>query len=208
MTDYTRVQFGCGLCAPQSWTNFDSSATVRAQRIPLIGRFIRPTGVLFPRNIRIGDVVRGLPVPTGACTLIYSSHVLEHLTYPEVRVALRNVHSYLRPGGIFRFVLPDLEAMITAYLADQPDDRCERFVASLRMVGFARKTGIRGALHSILANSSHRSHWDFDGMRSCLSQAGFRDVRRARFGDSADAAFVDVEDPGRWEGALGIEARK
>jgi hypothetical protein len=43
-------------------------------------------------------------------------------------------------------------------------------------------------------------------MRRALLDAGFRQVRRAKFGDSSDAAFREVEDPSRWEGALGAEA--
>jgi SAM-dependent methyltransferase len=206
MPDPEKVQFGCGLCAPEGWTNFDSSATVRLQRIPVVGRHLRPTGVRFPRNIRLGDIVRGLPVPAGSCRLMYCSHVLEHLTYSEVDTALRNVHGYLRPGGVFRLVLPDLEAMITQYLADPPETRAERFVASLLMEGFRRRPGLRGGIQTMHSNEGHRSQWDFDGMRRALIEAGFREVRRAQFGDSADPAFREVEDRSRWEGALGVEA--
>ncbi|MFM8732259.1 MAG: methyltransferase, partial [Phycisphaerales bacterium] len=89
MADPSLVQFGCGLCAPERWTNFDSSATVRLQRLPLLGRFLQPTGVRFPDNIRLGDIVAGLPVVPDSCRAVYCSHVLEHLTYPEVETALR-----------------------------------------------------------------------------------------------------------------------
>jgi hypothetical protein len=204
--DPEKVQFGCGLCAPDGWTNFDSSATVRLQRIPVVGKYLRPTGVRFPSNIRLGDIVHGLPVAPGSCRLVYCSHVLEHLTYPEVRTALRNVHGYLRAGGVFRLVLPDLEAMVAQYLADPADSRAERFVTSLLMEGFRRRPGLRGGIQTMYSNEGHRSHWDFDGMRRALVEAGFREVRRAKFGDAADPAFREVEEQGRWEGALGVEA--
>jgi len=41
-----------------------------------------------------------------------------------------------------------------------------------------------------------------------LEKAGFKDVRRANFGDSEDRMFQLVEDPDRWKDALGIECRK
>lgn len=206
MADPSLVQFGCGLCAPDRWTNFDSSATVRLQRLPVVGRHLRPTGVRFPENIRLGDIVAGLPVAPESCRLMYCSHVLEHLTSPEVATALRNVHRYLKPGGVFRLVVPDLAAMIAQYLSGSPETRAERFVSSLLMEGFRRRPGIRGAVQTMWSNEGHRSQWDFEGMRHALMQAGFQDVRRAQHGDAADSAFAGVEDPDRWQGALGVEA--
>ena len=35
------VQYGCGLSDPEGWKNFDSSPTLRLQKLPLIGRFIK-----------------------------------------------------------------------------------------------------------------------------------------------------------------------
>jgi hypothetical protein len=206
MADPSLVQFGCGRCAPERWTNFDSSATVRLQRLPLLGRFLQPTGVRFPDNIRLGDIVAGLPVAPESCRAVYCSHVLEHLTYPEVETALRNVHRYLRSGGVFRLVVPDLAVQIAQYMADPPDIRAERFVSGLLMEGFRRRPGVRGAVQTMWSNEGHRSQWDFEGMRHALVKAGFREVRRAQFGDAADSAFADVESPDRWNGALGIEA--
>ena len=31
------TQFGCGLCAPPRWLNFDASPAMRLQRLPIIG---------------------------------------------------------------------------------------------------------------------------------------------------------------------------
>lgn len=203
-----RIHFGCGVCAPDSWTNFDSSATLRLQRVPVIGRFLRPTGILFPRNIRVGDIVKGLPVAPESCRVAYCSHVLEHLTYAEVKIALRNVYRYLERGGTFRMVLPDLETMISDYLSGPPASRGEQFVRALLMEGVESKPSFRTALHSVLSNAYHHSHWDFDGLRQQILDAGFVDVRRASFGDSSDPSFRDVEEERRWHAALGIEARK
>ena len=65
-------------------------------------------------------MIKGLPIDPGSAQRVYSSHVLEHLALEDTRKALRNVHSYLVPGGVFRFVLPDLEFYARKYL-DSPE---------------------------------------------------------------------------------------
>src|SRR4051812_43659884 len=106
------VQYGCGLSAPESWRNFDASPTLRLQRLPVVGRRLHGGGLpLFPSNVEYGDIVRGLPVSPGSCRGVYCSHVLEHLALADFRTALRNTRAILRDGGIFRFVLPDLELL-------------------------------------------------------------------------------------------------
>ena len=110
------VQFGCGACAPATWTNFDASPTLRLQRIPLLGAVLTRGGPRFPRGARYGDIVRGLPVEPGSCRAVYCSHVLEHLSLEDFRTALRNTFSCLRPGGIFRLVVPDFERLAREYL--------------------------------------------------------------------------------------------
>src|SRR5262245_33014690 len=96
------VQFGCGFCAPPGWVNFDSSPTLRIERLPVIGRLVRRKTSRFPSNVRYGDIARGLPIADGSCAGLYGSHVLEHLALDEFRSALLNARRYLRRNGIFR----------------------------------------------------------------------------------------------------------
>jgi Methyltransferase domain len=60
-------------------------------------------------------------VPDGIAEGVYASHVLEHLSYDDFWIALRNTHRLLKPGGIFRLVVPDLEIRARKYL-NQLDD--------------------------------------------------------------------------------------
>src|SRR5258708_27736942 len=109
------VQFGCGLCAPEGWLNFDKSPSLRLQRIPIFGRTFRKYTPPFPRNVRHGDIVKGLPIPENSCTAIFCSHVLEHLALSDFEIALRHTFSYLRQGGTFRLIVPDLGQLAHSY---------------------------------------------------------------------------------------------
>ena len=66
------VQFGCGLCAPATWRNFDAGPAFWIQRnLPVLKAALLKRGFPdYPRNIEYGDVIKGLPVAqlSGALT--------------------------------------------------------------------------------------------------------------------------------------------
>src|SRR5258708_3432389 len=108
--DHRYEQFGCGMCAPETWQNFDAGPAFWLQsRLPFLTPLLVKKGFPpYPKNIEYGDVIKGLPVPTRSAEAVYCSHVLEHIALDEFRLAIRNVFSYLRPGGTFRLLLPDV----------------------------------------------------------------------------------------------------
>ena len=200
------VNFGCGLHAPPTWRNFDASPILRFQRLPVAGKFLRSNSYpIFPMNVEYGDIVKGLPIPKESCAGLYCSHVLEHLSLRDFRIALRNSHKLCRDGGVFRFVLPDLEYNVHSYLSQESPSGCIDFMVNTGLGHTHRNRGIGTFLREWLGNSCHLWMWDFKGLVQELKEAGFCNIRRARFGDSADNRFFDVEDKERWDDCLGIE---
>ena len=203
------AQYGCGLCAPPDWRNFDTSPTLRLQKLPLIGRRVRNLGnEPFPKNVEFGDIVRGLPLSAGSCKAVYCSHVLEHLALDDFRVALKNTHSYLEEGGVFRFALPDLEKLAKDYLASDSPDAAATFMEETYLGKKTRTRGFNGFVRQYVGNSAHLWMWDYKGMAAELGRAGFRQIRRAEFGDSNDTHFAEVEELHRWQDCLGMECTK
>jgi hypothetical protein len=204
------LQFGCGLCVPRGWRNFDAGPSFwLQQKIPFLKRTLVRMGYPdYPRNIEIGEVVRGLPVQPGSAKVVYCSHVLEHLALDEFRVAIRNVYSYLGSGGVFRMVLPDLEQLARSYLADPGTDANSTFMRNGCLGEKVRRRGFKGLASRIFGRSKHLWMWDYKGLSHELADVGFVGIRRARFGDSEDPRFRDVEDLDRWQNHLGIECRK
>lgn len=202
-------QFGCGLCAPPDWTNFDNSPRLWLAQLPIVGALV-PAGPYgsFPDSVRYGDVVKGLPLSPNSVRLMCSSHVLEHLALEDLRTALRNCFSLIQPGGIFRSVLPDLERLIREYTTNETDLAAERFIVNSGMGKRTRPRGANGFLRSWLGNSSHFWLWDYKGLKKELEAAGFTAVRRAEFGDSGIAEFAAVESADRWKNSLGFQCSK
>jgi len=163
---------------------------------------------VFPQNVEYGDIVKGLPLPDAFSAGVYCSHVLEHLSLSDFRLALRNSHRLLVEGGIFRLVVPDLEFLVHSYLSREDPSAAIQFMEQTGLGQTTRNRRIAGFLREWIGNSRHFWMWDFKGLAAELKEAGFRKVRRALLGDSADARFLEVEEAGRWENCLGVECMR
>ena len=197
------VQYGCGFSAPQEWLNFDASPTLRLQKLPLMGQWVG--GTKFPSNVHYGDIVAGLPVPPQTCRAVYCSHVLEHLSLSQFRIALVNTRRLLAKDGIFRLVVPDLRVAAKRYVADESDAAAIRFMEETYLGVLERPRSLSGLLRTWLGNSQHLWMWDFASLRRELETAGFSAIRAAHMGDSDEPLFAAVEQESRWTDAVGIQ---
>jgi predicted SAM-dependent methyltransferase len=202
------LQYGCGWSAPEGWRNFDASPTLRFERIKLIGKLYTKNKERFPDKVEYGDIVKGLPIDNESCDGIYCSHVLEHLSLEEFRVALKNTNKYLKPGGIFRLVLPDLEYSIKNYINDESPEAAKIFLEETYLGVKKRNRGLRGLIFSMLSNSDHLWMWDFKSIKAELEKHGFIKIKRAYYRDSLDLNFNNVEEESRWKNSLGVECIK
>jgi len=216
-TDDLNVQYGAGWDAAPGWVNFDSSPSLWLERLPLVGGFIRVNSTRFPAGVQFGDITRGLPLPAGAAKAVYASHVLEHLSYEDARKAVRNTLALLKPGGVFRLIVPDLEVRIHRYTAARAagdSEAASRLMRETLLGRESRASSPVGYLRAMIGNSEHLWMWDEGSVRTLLEEAGFVGIRRCDLGDAADPDFGVVErhDRFRDEGLdvreLAMEARR
>jgi predicted SAM-dependent methyltransferase len=96
LNDQVAVNLGCGSHYRKGWLNFD----------------------LYPAStdVRQANIIDGVPLADGTADFIYHSHVLEHLCREDARRFLQECHRILKPGGILRIAVPDLEDAAREYL--------------------------------------------------------------------------------------------
>ena len=110
----------------------------------------------------VDDVFTLNAIKDNSVDLIYACHVLEHGDYKETELALKRWYSVLKPGGILRLAVPDMEAHFAHYY----------YHRDLRL------------LHSTFWGSQkhpydyHKNGWDFNKLKKDLKSAGFASVRR------------------------------
>jgi len=204
------VQYGCGFTAPEGWVNYDASPTLRFERLPLLGKLYTRNKQRFPANVQYGDIVRGLPEKSDSCDGIYCSHVLEHLSYNDFITALKNTYLLLKPGGIFRGVVPDLKTAAIDYINgyEKQDAPGIEFMRSTMLGIDNRNKTVTSSLKNLYGNSKHLWMWDYKSLKFELQKVGFKNIRPCEFGDSLDLNFAVVEEKERFYKAAAFECEK
>jgi hypothetical protein len=209
------LHIGCGLLASEGWENIDASPSLKISKIPVVGRFLlaRNNGPKWPDSVKPGDVVKGLKINDSTCEIIFAAHVLEHLSLSDFHVAMSNIHSYLKPGGIFRTIVPDLKQYAETYINHHSDTALSAKAAQefmeLSLVGHrGSRNSLPQRLREAFANSRHQWMWDEPSLKDAFAQHGFKNIRRCYYGDWSDARFGTVEKENNYMNAIGIEGTK
>jgi predicted SAM-dependent methyltransferase len=210
------VQYGSGSNAIDYWENFDASPTLFIQNIPFIGKLLRPyLNCIFEKNVMYGDIVKGLPVSENSVDGLFCSHTLEHLSYCDFSVALNNSFNYLKPNGVFRMILPDLENYIEEYqkLIKSPDPLIKSTAAIQfnkgTFMGLERsRSTMKFRLTEAFSNNRHQWMWDYPSISAALSDHGFIDIRKFELGVSTDPMFLLPEKKYQFHHAIAVECRK
>ena len=71
--------------------------------------------------VRAWDLTEGVPFDDATFDLVYHSHVLEHFSAEAGQCFLRECARVLKPTGIIRVAVPDLETIARTYLATLAD---------------------------------------------------------------------------------------
>jgi len=149
--------------------NLDNSLTARLAAVPILGQALAALPLIgtaqraFLSRARSEGIMWAqashLPFPDGTAALVYSSHMIEHLTRDEAALFLREAMRVLRPGGWVRLAAPDLGKLARDYVGGRVD--ANRFV-ELTLLAAERP---RGALERLkLAVAGPRHHlWMYDG---------------------------------------------
>lgn len=90
------LNLGCGTRAHPEWNNLDFSSN--------------------NDHVTACNIVQGLPFADGVFDVVYSSHFLEHLSPADARSVVGECWRVLKPAGVLRLVVPDLEYNARLYL--------------------------------------------------------------------------------------------
>ena len=228
----TRLNLGSGPGGIEGWLNVDADVKLRARPflplLRLLGRLgiaSRSTILMYeayapPPNLRPWNFARRpLPLPPDSMDAVFTSHTLEHFPrYIALRV-VRDLHRVLRPGGILRVAVPDLEVACRRYLLSRgvpaptlPAAQATPMTGREVNLLFYNRDHVEPTprMFSVdyrLSGISHHMYiFDADDMFDLLHDAGFDGVTRRAYREGAcpDLERLDTHP----EVSLYVEARK
>lgn len=154
--DGLRLHIGCGTTYIPEWINID---------------LVTPNA----RRDMYWDLKRGIPFPDGSAQAIFSEHLFEHIPLPAGLALLRECKRTLRPGGIIRVGVPDLERYVRSYLGQ------DSIIETVRPGRATR--GI--AIAELFYFNGHCAAYDAETLALVLTTAGFTNAKKSEFGESA-----------------------
>jgi predicted SAM-dependent methyltransferase len=173
------LHIGCGEHAIEGWLNTD-----------LVPRI--PDAVFMDARSRF-------PFPNECFELVFSEHLIEHLTYQQGEGMLREVFRTLVPGGLLRVATPDLRFLFELYSSDE-SELSDRYVewalrhSNLPDPGVHREVIV---INHFFRAWNHAFIYDFETLSALARRIGFGEVRRCAVGSSDSPGLQKLESHGR-----------
>jgi predicted SAM-dependent methyltransferase len=126
------LNFGCFDQVVEGWVNTDITPHIFVAKIPFAAWMLYHLGQMTAERyeqhrlglfdaIRYVNLTKRFPFRDNEFDNAFSAHVLEHLPRDEGRQCVREVHRILKPGGVLRISVPDLELGIATYDSHDPE---------------------------------------------------------------------------------------
>ena len=183
-----KLHIGCFDVPLDGWYNTDVTPHIFIARIPLFPVLFHSIGFIDDagyekhrrrlfRKVHYLNASKKFPLQDDSVEAIYSSQMLVNLTQHRASFCLSECYRVLKPGGIFRIAVADLNHWIAAYDPNNPD-------IFLRQIF---QPEIRG--------EKNRIHWMYtpQSLRKILHEAGFSNILlRDRYqGNCPDVQKID-----------------
>ncbi len=142
------------------------------------------------------DLRRGIPFPDGRAEAAFAEHLFEHIGFDGGLALMKECFRVLKPEGVLRITVPDLERYVRSYLGDDPLlDDC-----------YAGRPTRAMAFEEVFFHHGHRAVYDYPTLALMLRSVGFVEVERSSFGQSRLDPVPDRAD--RRRETLYVEAVK
>jgi SAM-dependent methyltransferase len=196
-----RLHLGCFDRPISGWINTDITPHIWLSRIPGLATLLWRLGRLSDerheqhgrgvfRLVRYMNVAKRFPYPDNSFDAVFSSHMLEHLYREDAERCLSEIHRTLRPGGVCRIAVPDLDAIIQNYDPTRPD---------ALLTAFYEPKGER-------QKNSHHWLYNANSLTALVKKIGFQDAYECAYREGR-CPDIDVLD-NRPDGSLFVECIK
>jgi len=204
LNNIKKVNLGCGLHCSSGWLNIDGSLTsLLGTNMTLLNKVIYKVAgssayysfdhfneVIKNKKLYWRDLTDKIPLTDNSIDIVFSSHFLEHLTKTKGEQFLNDIYRIMKPGGLMRILVPDLDIAIQKFNQGEINETLDLFFYTSEEADF----------------SAHKYNYTFGSLKTKLEEIGFKNVVRQSHqkGECPDIEFLDVYP----DHSLYVEAKK
>lgn len=202
--NFDKYNLGCGTLLYQNFLNIGFWESLEKNGIY---KDLNGTQNTYMLNY---DLRQGIPASDNSLELIYHSHMLEHLSYEDGIIFIRDCYRALKKGGKMRIIVPDLEAWINGYFLNNKFFYGEYRKILNNNIYVTKGSILMGMLH----NHDHKCGYDFETLSWLCDYIGFININRTLYCessiDSIKNQILDIEpnNPLRIKESLCVECEK
>jgi len=199
-SEEAKLNLGCGSNIVKGFINIDNSPSLLLASFPRFCSCLNKIGILSNgsmeavrkfhekrEGVHYHNLKSRLPFRSGVASVIYISHMIEHLPYERASKLIGECFRILAPGGVLRIVVPDLQRRIKRYLLDLENHElfpANKFIESLQM-GEKEEVSLFHRLGRLFRDG-RRHRWMYDGLtlQNMMKEFGFVHAEILEFGNS------------------------
>lgn len=165
------LNIGCGTDYKKGWVNVDNNSDNNIEKLDLNW-----------------DLRNPLPFEDNTVDFIFNEHFFEHLEVEEARAAMKDLMRILKPGGVMRVAMPDLEWVVDNYLhlSIENDPMIKN-----RDMGFVKTRAER--LNMSFSWWGHKWLYDWEELERRANEAGYTKVKRCKQSKSTHPELRNLE---------------
>ena len=199
-----KVNLGCGMHCLSGWLNIDGSLTsLLGTNIDVLNKLlykVAGSSAYYDFN-HFNDIIKnkklywrnlsdGIPLNDNSIDVVFSSHFLEHLTKNDGQQLLSDIYRILKPGGLVRILVPDLDLAIQRFNKGEINETLDLFFYTSEECDF----------------SAHKYNYTFGSLKNKLEEIGFIGVVKQshKKGECPDIEYLDIYP----DHSLYVEAKK
>ena len=152
------LNVGCGTDYKKGWINVDNNTDNNIEKLDLNW-----------------DLRNPLPFEDNSVDFIFNEHFMEHLTVEQAIQANRDLLRVLKPGGVLRIAMPDLEGVVALYQNKQW--RKEPFISKFNMEFVQTPAEL---MNMNFRWWDHMWLYDWEELERRLKEAGATKMQRAK----------------------------
>ena len=166
-----KLNIGCGTDYKDGWINIDNNSDNNIEKLDLNW-----------------DLRTPLPFHDDSIDFIFNEHFIEHLSVEESKNAIKDFMRTLKPGGVLRIAMPDLEAVVQMY--NDPEWENKPFIRRFNLEFVKTRAEM---LNMNFSWWGHKWLYDWEELDRRLKDLGCNNVKKCKLGQSKHKELQNLE---------------